>query len=601
LVRKITYKISFSPLLIFSRGDTLGNLFVPTITRIFKISTIGLVTTYAGNPRGSAADNTSATAALIGNAFRLVGDSNGNIYFYDMSFCRIRKISPGSKLVTNFIGEYGNCGFNGVENSPGLSTRVNRVTGMWLDSNGNLFYSDAYNRRIRKWSISTGLVNTIAGNGTYGFTDNRPATSAMIGSAIGIAGDSVGNIYFGDEGYGRIRKITTSGFLVTIAGGGVCCADMNANGVPATTVWLNSPGGLKVDAQGNVYFSTYGRVRMYESSTGLTYTSVGYGCSGFTNDGGSPLSACIASMEDFWMDTNNNFYLPQSASYRIRKATPSIITTIAGSGYFSFAGDGGPAVNAQLYTPMGTYVDTNGNAYIVDQGNCRIRLVNSAGIISTFGGTGSCTSTADGYAFTQTSLSSIYAVLGDTAGNLYLTQDNWVRRISAGSTIVTTISGAGSVNTDAVIAATSYNFNTPYGMSIDTNNNLFITEYGRHKIKKLSLSTFNIVTIAGSGSTTFVDNCPAMSAGLYYPRGIWVDTLGRYFIADSENRRIRKVENGIMTTYAGSGASGYNGDGHLATLTSFSSLYSIVGDSNGNIYVNDIYNNRIRKILRRTL
>jgi hypothetical protein len=592
--RNILVKLKFS-LIDFSRGDTFGNLFVPTSTRIFKISTAGLVSTYAGNPHGTMNNGTSATAAFIGSALKLVGDSKGNIYYYEQGYCRIRKISAGSKIVTDFIGDGTACDFNG-ENTPGVSTWLNGVSGMWFDSIGNFFFGDIYNRRVRKWTFSTGLVQTIAGNGSFGYTNNLPATSSMIKTTVGIAGDSLGNIYFADSGNARIRKITTSGILLTIIGSGICCVDANSDGVPGITMSIGAPGGVKVDVQGNVYFSNSGRIRIYYPNTGLVSTVVGYGCAGFSNDGGSPLSACIFSMEDFWLDTNSNFYLPQPSNNRIRKATPSLITTIAGTGYFSFTGDGGPAVNAQLNYPSATYVDTNGNAYIVDQGNCRVRLVNPAGIISTFGGTSSCGSTVDGYAFTQTSITSLSGITGDTAGNLYLSHSNLIRRISAGSNIVSTISGAGGSISDAEISAVSYNFYNPYGMFIDTNNNLFIAEYSRHKIKKLSLSFFSIVTVAGSGMTTFVDNCEATLASLSYPQAIWVDTIGRYFIADSENRRVRKVENGIMTTYAGTGAGGFNGNGHLATLTSFASVYSIVGDSNGNIYVSDYSNYRIRKI-----
>jgi hypothetical protein len=594
--RNILVKIKFFVCLMdFSRGDTFGNLFVPTSSRIFKISTTGLVSTYAGNPHGTMNNGTSATAAFIGNALKLVGDSNGNIYYYEQGYCRIRKISAGSKIVTNFIGDGTSCGYNG-ENTPGVLTWLNGVSGMWFDSIGNLFFGDVSNRRVRKWTFSTGFVQTIAGNGSFGYTNNLAATSSMIKTIVGIAGDSLGNIYFADSGSARIRKITTSGILVTIVGSGVCCSDANVDGVSGITTSIGNPGGVKVDVQGNVYFSNSGRIRIYYPTSGLIYTVVGYGCAGFSNDGGSPLSACIYSMEDFWMDTNSNFFLPQTNTYRIRKATPSVITTIAGTGYLSFTGDGGPAINAQLNYPAGTYVDTNGNAYVVDQGNCRIRLVNSAGIISTFGGTGSCGSTEDGYTFTQTSISSLNAIVGDTAGNLYLSHSNLIRKISAGSNIVSTISGAGGSVSDAEIPAVSYNFYNPFGTFIDTNNNLFIAEYSRHKIKKLSLSTFTIITVVGNGALSFLDNCPATAAGIYFPRGVWVDTIGRYFIADSENRRVRKVENGIITTYAGTGLSGFNGNGHLATLTNFASVTSIVGDTNGNIYVSDYDNYRIRKI-----
>jgi sugar lactone lactonase YvrE len=147
------------------------------------------------------------------------------------------------------------------------------------------------------------------------------------------------------------------------------------------------------------------------------------------------------------------------------------------------------------------------------------------------------------------------------------------------------------------ITATSYGFyNTIAGIWGDTLSRIFVVEVSYHKVKQISLSTSLIVTVAGVGTCGFLDNVPATSGKLCYPTGIWADAKGRLFIADQSNHRIRKVENGVITTFAGTGNSGFNGDEHLATATSFYYPEGVIGDSNGNIYVADTANSRIRKI-----
>jgi hypothetical protein len=292
----------------------LGNLFVAAENRIFKISqTSNLVTTYVGNPdHGSSAENVSATAVLLSSAQRITGDSYGNLYYADN--CKIRKVLAGSRLISTMIGT-GSCSYNG-ENTAALSTQLQTPLALWFDTVGNLTFGDDSNNRIRKWSVATGLVATIAGNGTSGFSDSLPATSAMFKSVYGIAGDTNGNIYFSDYEDNRVTKFTAAGILVTYAGNG--------------------------------------------------------GSSGFTEN--------------------------------------SLAFAFAGNGNYAFAGDGGPAKSAQLYNPLGTFVDTNGNVYIADQYNCRLRVVNALGLISTIGGTATCSALGDNGPVSASSFNHVRAI-----------------------------------------------------------------------------------------------------------------------------------------------------------------------------------------------
>jgi hypothetical protein len=590
------------------RGDTLGNLFVASVKRIFKISAgDNLVTMYVGDPNtGSTAENIAATSAWITSAVRITGDSLGNVYYIDS--CRIRKVTAGSKLVSTVVGST-SCGSTG-ENTAALSTQFNSPNALWADTTGNIIIGDYYNYKIRKWTVSTGLVTTIAGTGTRGFSDNLPATSAMFYSVYDIIGDTNGNIYFSDWYNDRVRKITTSGILVTYAGDGACCSFTDNSLASSSHVY--SPTGLQIDSSGKLYISTFNMIAAVDPSTTLITAVVGLnGFYGYTGDNGPAIGASIVGANSIWITTNSQFYLTQALYYRIRKVVSNIITAFAGTGYFAFTGDGGAAKNAQMYEPAGTFVDTNGNVYITDTKNCHIRLVGTAEIISSIGGNSFCQSTGDNGLFSQSSLNYPVGIWKDTTGNLYVSEAGSVsinevvnefmtgisriRKVSASTNIITTIAGGGGSTTDNILA-TSYSFGLVQGIWGDTVNNLFIVDTNRNNVKKLSLSSLLLITVAGSGVSGFLDNVPATSGKLSFPYGIWVDTIGRLFIADEYNHRIRKVENGIISTFAGTGATGFNSDGHLATATNLYYPYGLTGDSNGNIYVADTFNKRIRMI-----
>jgi hypothetical protein len=577
-------------ILLYFRGDSLGNLFVASEQRIFKISaTTNIVTTYVGNPElGSSDENIAATSVLITSTKRIAGDSLGNLYYIDSN--RIRKVLASSKLVSTVVGS-GVSGYNG-ENTPALSTQFSSPHALWSDSNGNLIIGDEGNYRIRKWTVSTGLVTTIAGTGTQGFSDNRPAITAMFTSVYDIVGDTNGNIYFSD--YDRVRKIT-SGFIFTFAGGVPCCTFLDYS--PATSSFLY-PAALRIDYWGDLYVSTYGRIVKVNAMSGYLGTVIGNGCYGNLGDGGPAFSACISYADGMWISSfSDDVYFSQDVYHVIRKVACNLncITRFAGNGYYAFTGDGGPANNAQLEAPSGTFVDTNGNVYIADTNNGHIRLVTTAGIISSIGGSAYFyDSFGDNLPFSQSSLSLPSGIWKDTTGNLYISEIFRIRKVDASTNIITTIAGGGVSAVDNILA-TDYSFNALHGIWGDTINNIFVADRLGAVVKKLSLSSLFLISVAGSGVSGFLDNVPATSGQLYYPRGIWVDTIGRLFIADQINHSIRKVENGIITTFAGTGTPGFNSDGHLATATYLYNPFGVIGNSNGNIYFADS-NNRIRMI-----
>ena len=335
-------------------------------------------------------------------------------------------------------------------------------------------------------------ITTIAGNGTQGFSgDGGPATSAqMVGPAEGVAVDGAGNVYFSDTGNHRVRKVTPGGTISTFAGTGG--GGPSGDGGLATSARIDSPSGLAVDGLGNVYIADF------------------------------------------------------SPAARVRKVNPAgIITTFAGGGTGPTIGDGGPATAARLYAPRGLALDGQGNLYIADMYNHRIREVDSSGTITTFAGTSQGFS-GDGGPATSAQLAYPEQVTTDGSGNVYIadTSNRRVRKVSPGGTIT---------------------------------------------------------TFAGTGGGGLGDGGPATSATLSYPKGLEVDDQGNLYIADWSNYRVRKVDTGgTITTVVGTGAGGFNGDGGPAGSATVFGPVALALDGQGNLYIADSGNYRLRKVLEAT-
>ena len=244
-----------------------------------------------------------------------------------------------------------------------------------MDARGNLYIADGWNHRIRGVSPS-GIISTVAGNGAPWFSgDGGSATSASVCQPTGVAVDAAGNLYIADYGNHRIRGVSPSGIISTVAGSGT--QGFSGDGGPATSASLNYPGSVAVDAAGNLYIadSQNDRIRKV-SASGIISTVAGNGALGFSGDGGPASSASLLLPGGVAVDAAGNLYIADSQNDRIRKVSASgIISTVAGSGAQGFSGDGGPATSALLYGPFGVAVDAAGDLYIGDFHNYRIRKV----------------------------------------------------------------------------------------------------------------------------------------------------------------------------------------------------------------------------------
>jgi sugar lactone lactonase YvrE len=341
------------------------------------------------------------------------------------------------------------------------------------------------------------------------------ATAATLALPAGVAYDSAGNLYLADLNNHIIREVNIAGIAITVAGTGE--QGFSGDGGTATSALLDSPAGVAVDGAGNIYISDTHNHRIRKVSGGTITTIAGTGVAGFSGDNGQAVSATLNNPTALAVDSNGNLYIADTDNHRIRKITGTTISTIAGSGEQFFSGDGAAAIAAGLDSPNGVAVDAAGNIYIGDTRNQRIRVVNSSGTVSTLAGNGSKAYAGDGGA-------------------------------AAGSSLA-----------------------RPRGLSVDAQGNIYFADSDNNTIRLIA-NTGTITTVAGNGSQGFSgDGGAATSATLDTPRAPAVQAAGVFALSDTNNNLIREVgTNGIINTITGTGSgtgSGQGAGGEILTLS----------------------------------
>jgi sugar lactone lactonase YvrE len=336
-------------------------------------SGVDRIYTVAGlGTQGFSGDGGQATSAQLNYPAGGAVDAQGNLYIADNTNDRIRKVSPAG-VITTVAGD-GIAGYGG-DGGQATSARLDFPDGVAVDPHGDLFIADTLNNRVREVSPS-GVITTVAGNGIAGYSgDGGQATSAELDNPTGVAVGPEGVLYIADEANERVREVHANGLITTVAGTGVI--GFSGDGGPAGSAELNTPASVATDAQGDLYIADASnwRVRKVDASGTIT-TIAGNGIAGFSGDGGQATSAEISFPRGVAVDPAGNVYIADLNNYRVRKVTPDgRISSIAGNGLLGFSGDGGQALSAELGSVLGVATDAGGDVFVFDSSNQRVREV----------------------------------------------------------------------------------------------------------------------------------------------------------------------------------------------------------------------------------
>jgi sugar lactone lactonase YvrE len=347
-----------------------------------RITLILLLAFHSLNGQAQATVSALTVPLLLPSA--IVFDSAGNLYIAETANHIIRRVDTNGNIAT--IAGTGTQGFSSIS-GPANAAQLDSPQGLALDTANNLYIADTHNHAIRKLSLTTGILTTIAGTGTPGFSgDNGPATSAQLDLPTALALDAQSNLYLADTRNHRIRRVdATTGLITTIAGNGT--QGFSGDNGPATAAAIDSPTGLALDAANNLYLAdTHNhRIRRIDAITGLITTIAGTGTAGYSGDNAAASTATLALPHGLSIDASGNLYLADTENQRIRRidATTRLITTVAGNGTQGFSGDNSPETAATLDTPRNTTFSPAALLTLADTGNQRIRQLEAQPAAST--------------------------------------------------------------------------------------------------------------------------------------------------------------------------------------------------------------------------
>ncbi|TZF86380.1 T9SS type A sorting domain-containing protein (plasmid) [Pedobacter sp. BS3] len=599
--------------------DTSGNIYVADRYnhKIRKITPAGVVSTFAGSGAVGSADGTG-TSASFSELGGIAIDIAGNLYVSDLQNQTIRKITPAA-VVSTLAGSVGTAGF---ANGTGSAAKFNYPFGIAVDRTGNLYVADRANHRIRKITPG-GLVSTVAGSGAANSIDGID-TVASFNNPVGVAVDSIGNIYVSDYGNQKIRKIS-AGMVSTLAG---CACSGSMDGV-RDSASFNNPFGIAVDRTGNLYVAEFtGNVIRKISTVGFTIrpslpaglnfdatagiisgtpTAVApitdYIITAYNRTGNSSDTVSIQVIDNLSPDINygagqiyvKNKEIPLLIPVNNGGSVPSVVaygetSTFAGSGSYGFAD--GVGTTAKFKTPYGMVADNTGNIYVADRYNHRIRKITPAGVVSTFAGSGVAGS-ADGTG-TGASFNEPAGIVIDSSGTLYISdmRNHTIRKITPAG-VVSTLAGTVGTAGFADGTGSAAKFNYPFGLAVDRSGDVYVADRYNYKIRKIT-PVGVVTTIAGS-TAGFADSSNPLTAKFNNPVGVAVDSAGNIYVGDYTNNRIRKITAaGVVSTLAGQTSPG-SADG-IGGAASFTNPFGVTVDNLGNVYVADYNNQKIRKI-----
>ncbi len=523
-------------------------------------------------------------------------------------------------------GDFGDAG----DGQPAALAQFRSIGGVAVDPQGRIYISDSQANRVRRMDAD-GVIQTVAGTGVRGSAgDGGPATQAELTEPTRLLVDGAGVLLIAE--LHRIRRVAVDGTITTVIGDGQ--PGLEGDGGPASLARLAGNVGMALDGEGTLFIAERAAHRVRRVGTdGIVTTMAGTGVADSAGDGGAATSAQLNQPVDVEVDALANVLIAELGGNRIRRvsgqSSVAAIHTLAGTGEPGMAGDGGSAVNAQLHGPQAVAVDTDGNVFVADWNNRRIRRIDSSGGIATVAGDLQQPSTS-GRLAVDTRLELPVDLTVTTRGELLVVEQG-TRRLRAlvpiaqipaepeapaaplyqapaparalpppvaGELMADVFAGRGDPGYDGEGGSRSdAQFSTPRGIAVDDAGRVLIADTGNHRVRRIELDG-TVWTVAGNGSPGFSgDGGIATAAQLNRPHHVTVDAQGSLYIADAGNFRVRRVSpNGVIGTMVGGSAPGSAGDGGPAVFASLTEPVGVALDPFGRLYVVDAPDHRVRRV-----
>ena len=515
---------------------------------IRKVTTAGVSSAFVGTVGSPGSANGTGTAALFKRPQAAVVDGGGNVFIADTDNSTIRKATSAG-VVTLFAGTAGS---QGGTNGTGTVARFSKPTGIGRDASNNLYVTDVAGQTVRRIT-SAAVVTTFAGsNGVSGSTNGSTGTSARFSSPSGVVVDSSGNIFIGDGANGTVRRITSAGAVTTFVGTAGSQGAVDGTGAGAM---FYRPAGIARDANNNLYVADPVANTIRKITTGGVVTTLaGYSAVVGANDNTGSLAG-FRGPSGVVADSSGNLFIADTGNHTIRKVTPAgVVTTFAG-----LAGTAGStnatATSARFNSPNGLAIDSSNNIYVADTGNHTIRKVTSGGVVTTVAGLAGISGSTNATG-TSARFNSPAALAVTSAGILYVadTGNYTIRKIVLSTGAVTTLAGAaGTSGTTDSATGTSARFGLIYGLGVASNGNIFISDFSGSTIRKIvPTGTVAVSTFAGAANTRGTTNATGTSARFSSPYGLTVDASNNIYVSDYANCLLRKITSiAVVTTPVG--------------------------------------------------
>ena len=609
-----------------------------------------VITTVVGN--GLAGENGDGLPALE-TALYLPQDvtlgPDGNLYFPDWNNHRIRRVISGVVETVAGTGELGD-----ALDGPALEIQFNHPTNVAFDAEGRMIVAAWHNSKVKRVDFTTGLIENLAGTGGRSFGgDGGPGNEAILDLPSSVVVDVNGNILISDQANYRIRLLQPDGIIFTIGGDGT--PDYAGDGGRAEDARLDSPKGQSAPPAGRITLNSSGEILIADTgnhvirlidAAGIIRTIAGSGVAGYSGDGGPAIQAQLNTPSDVAAGPDGSIYIADTMNHVVRVVTPDgIIDTLAGTGERGFSGDGGPADEAMLDRPYGLTAASNGDVYVADTHNHRIRRITAAlpddfvsgdgvdttevlvvpctddpGSICTYAGTGQSGFNGDGIDRLHTALYWPFDIEFTASGRqIVLDWNNHrVREILPDDTFVTILGtdfiGDGPVDLSDLeepgADPLTVDLNHPMDVQEFPDGDLMVMAWHNHKIRQIDGETGRALVIMGAAPGFSGDDGPARDALVNQPPHGVLDPEGNLFFIDQRNQRIRVIYNfaqergaAIITTIVGTGEKGFNGDGAgLQTQVAFPAggnpepSGGLALGADGVLYFSDSHNHRIRSV-----